>query len=467
MRRRLHFILIAGALHLNGALAQSFDAMPFRAVQRESLAADLRVSLDAQGNAQLLWQGELLLQLEWLQLQDGEWGTLPAESQLSFQHWPYFHLDSVLLWEVRSSESSAAASMGYRLRTAHEVESVERTVRPHSSVGDAGTSKLRASVLHLDGSAGPLHVAILALSPTPARWNESVQLWELPPARGAWQLVVVAAESDENLWFDIGQALRAVRPNRALAEWSAPTLCERCRRPIASELHVQTARENGSLLLRIALPGQELDREHGQPIYSTLRIGSIPLAGHLIDATQNEARYRIAADSEFAASLERELKEPDTYVRLLSQAGQSFEFGGLRVNLAPEAREVHPSADFPKHLSARLLSATPNPFQELTQIRVLVPGSVREAFDLDADQLQRFAASPAPFGQQPMLRLRVYNVKGKLVRVLYAATHRIGELSVTWNGEDEQGRPVASGAYYVNLSLGQHDVTHRITLLNP
>lgn len=48
--------------------------------------------------------------------------------------------------------------------------------------------------------------------------------------------------------------------------------------------------------------------------------------------------------------------------------------------------------------------------------------------------------------------LRVYDVSGRLVRVLFAGPAARGTLSVTWDGRDESGRPVASGVYLFRLS---------------
>ena len=43
----------------------------------------------------------------------------------------------------------------------------------------------------------------------------------------------------------------------------------------------------------------------------------------------------------------------------------------------------------------------------------------------------------------------------------------MGEHAVTWDGTDEQGMPVAAGAYYVNVEMGEFRVTRRVLRLKP
>ena len=47
--------------------------------------------------------------------------------------------------------------------------------------------------------------------------------------------------------------------------------------------------------------------------------------------------------------------------------------------------------------------------------------------------------------------LRIYNVNGALVRTLVNGTVTQGEHVERWNGRDDQGRPLPSGAYFYRL----------------
>ncbi|MDZ7268866.1 MAG: phytase [candidate division KSB1 bacterium] len=52
------------------------------------------------------------------------------------------------------------------------------------------------------------------------------------------------------------------------------------------------------------------------------------------------------------------------------------------------------------------------------------------------------------------VRLAVYDAQGREVASLVEATQVPGEYRVTWNGRDARGRPVASGAYFARLTVG-------------
>jgi hypothetical protein len=83
----------------------------------------------------------------------------------------------------------------------------------------------------------------------------------------------------------------------------------------------------------------------------------------------------------------------------------------------------------------------PNPFNPVTTIRYDVPaggGSVS---------------------------LRIYNVTGALVKTLAEGTQAAGEKSVTWNGRDDAGRPVASGVYFYRLDAPGYTKTHKMVLM--
>jgi hypothetical protein len=74
----------------------------------------------------------------------------------------------------------------------------------------------------------------------------------------------------------------------------------------------------------------------------------------------------------------------------------------------------------------RLLPNEPNPFNPRTKLRFEVP-----------------ERGPA--------RLRVYDVRGRLVRTLLDADPGPGERSLSWDGRDDNGRLLASGSYRIQL----------------
>jgi hypothetical protein len=62
------------------------------------------------------------------------------------------------------------------------------------------------------------------------------------------------------------------------------------------------------------------------------------------------------------------------------------------------------------------------------------------------------------------VRLSVYDVSGRLVRVLADRSFEAGAHQTTWDGTDDRGRAVASGAYYCRMEAGGFKVTRSVVL---
>jgi hypothetical protein len=60
--------------------------------------------------------------------------------------------------------------------------------------------------------------------------------------------------------------------------------------------------------------------------------------------------------------------------------------------------------------------------------------------------------------------LRIYDVRGRLVRTLVSGHGVPGEQSVTWDGRDDRGYSVASGVYFYRLSAGGVSMTRKMVL---
>ena len=88
----------------------------------------------------------------------------------------------------------------------------------------------------------------------------------------------------------------------------------------------------------------------------------------------------------------------------------------------------------------RLLRNYPNPFNPRTTID----------FSLDRDA---------------QTNIRVYDVQGRMVRQLVDSYLAAGRRSVTWDGKDDTGAPVASGVYFLRLEAGGHFSTRSVNLL--
>ncbi len=86
------------------------------------------------------------------------------------------------------------------------------------------------------------------------------------------------------------------------------------------------------------------------------------------------------------------------------------------------------------------LAARPNPCRDTTRLTFATPGSGEGV-------------------------LSVYDVDGRLVRVLFSGSPATRRATAAWDGKDERGRPVPGGVYYCRLSAGAESVTRAVTLL--
>ena len=61
--------------------------------------------------------------------------------------------------------------------------------------------------------------------------------------------------------------------------------------------------------------------------------------------------------------------------------------------------------------------------------------------------------------------LKVYDVSGRLVKVLIDSVCEAGTYSRTWDGTNEQGKKVASGVYFYRMETGEYSNTKKMVLL--
>lgn len=67
--------------------------------------------------------------------------------------------------------------------------------------------------------------------------------------------------------------------------------------------------------------------------------------------------------------------------------------------------------------------------------------------------------------QAGSVRMEVYDVRGRLVKVLAEGPHPAGEHQIVWEGEDDTGSAVASGVYFARFTGPVQVVTHRMALI--
>jgi hypothetical protein len=86
----------------------------------------------------------------------------------------------------------------------------------------------------------------------------------------------------------------------------------------------------------------------------------------------------------------------------------------------------------------------PNPFNPMTTIGFEIPGSAEERVDVT---------------------LRIYDVRGRLIRTLINGAKEPGAYEVTWDGRNDRGADLSSGVYFYKVSAGEFVSTRKMTLI--
>ncbi|MBT3316474.1 hypothetical protein HN388_00685 [bacterium] len=118
-------------------------------------------------------------------------------------------------------------------------------------------------------------------------------------------------------------------------------------------------------------------------------------------------------------------------------------------------------------LSPTLLSNHPNPFNQQTTIKFIVPVTVGEGLVWgDSEQPTLNSIEMMPYSSSaPSVSLRVYTVAGREISILENASLGTGSYTSSWDGKDSIGRNVAAGTYFCKLQIDKWSVTKRITLV--
>ena len=63
------------------------------------------------------------------------------------------------------------------------------------------------------------------------------------------------------------------------------------------------------------------------------------------------------------------------------------------------------------------------------------------------------------------VNIKVYNLTGQLITTLVNEEKQIGKYSVQWNGQDKNGKSVATGMYFVKMKADYFQKVNKIMLL--
>ena len=157
-------------------------------------------------------------------------------------------------------------------------------------------------------------------------------------------------------------------------------------------------------------------------------------------AYNNKESYRIGvASSEPVSSNSAFLKIPFTNIACNEV---TFE---MNINAEPYTVTLTIDHENPENNSPAftncLLGNYPNPFNPTTSIR----------FSIKDDNTP--------------VEIKIYNIKGELVRIFHKDSYNAGLHNIKWNGRNNNGKFVSSGIYFNRITIGNHQFNGKMILL--
>ncbi|MCB5271504.1 MAG: T9SS type A sorting domain-containing protein [Candidatus Cloacimonetes bacterium] len=161
-------------------------------------------------------------------------------------------------------------------------------------------------------------------------------------------------------------------------------------------------------------------------------LATAELISSLISATNtSQQRVYVFRDTE--------LSMPGTYYYWLQVADLdgSESFHGP-VNLVFEGENNHQSPGIPEITT--LKTVYPNPFNPSTTI----------SYGLD---------------KAAAVSIRIYNSRGQMVREINEGNKAAGNFSLVWNGDDDRGKSLPTGVYYIRMQAGDKSFSKKAVLM--
>jgi subtilisin family serine protease len=195
-----------------------------------------------------------------------------------------------------------------------------------------------------------------------------------------------------------------------------------------------------------------------------------------IENAAGDDGLQVAFNSDYLESglaIEFSANQGITWATVTPAQGTIMPGGSQNLSLEIDATDLCPGVHY-----AELVIANNDPAngEVIIPITLTVNGGATPVEDSTLPKVLQFTgAVPNPFNPQTDLhfslprearvKLDVYDVSGRLVRSLVGDTLPAGEHSVRWNGRDNGGRSVASGAYFARLVVGGEVSTRSLVLI--
>ena len=125
--------------------------------------------------------------------------------------------------------------------------------------------------------------------------------------------------------------------------------------------------------------------------------------------------------------------------------------------------------------SLDMLSATEGMARELLdeayrQLGVKKSGALPKTYSLSQNSPNPFNPATTisycvPEGKPVHVSVRIYDLRGRLLRTLVDDVKEAGSYSIFWDGRDEKGRRLPSGIYFYRMRTGDFTQTRKMVIL--
>jgi hypothetical protein len=96
------------------------------------------------------------------------------------------------------------------------------------------------------------------------------------------------------------------------------------------------------------------------------------------------------------------------------------------------------------------------------------PAGIPEAFELAQNYPNPFNPETTiryQLARTAQLQIAVYNVMGQLVKTLVDKKHSAGKYTIVWHGDNDQGKTVTTGVYFLKMKAGEFTRVRKMALL--
>ncbi len=99
------------------------------------------------------------------------------------------------------------------------------------------------------------------------------------------------------------------------------------------------------------------------------------------------------------------------------------------------------------------------------QATTSAPVTSKFSLDIAPNPTSRMATIVYSLPSETRASLRVFDISGRMVRKLYDGKQTAGKHSIIWDGQDNNGRVLPNGVYFLDLDIGSHKETRKVLLL--